>query len=150
MFKETATKCNSQGAAGRESGLEGLAIAGVAGLRARDTTITGSEQDGGTPRAELAVSVAKVAAMRVEHKHIYRVNEQAASTHTARSCSCVKPSSLKPNEVVRTKGGLSSASRELMISRKPERSPSWVLSPTEMNVVGTLVATPTVYWISKV
>lgn len=36
-----------------------------------------------------------------------------------------------------------------MISKKPSRSPSWKLSPTEMKVVGTPVATPTVYWISK-
>ena len=58
--------------------------------------------------------------------------------------------SLKPKLVVRTRGGLSWSRRKLMMSRKPPRSPSWFLLPTETKVVGTFVATPTVYWISKV
>ena len=40
--------------------------------------------------------------------------------------------------------------RKLMMSRKPPRSPSWFFSPTETNVVGTPVAMPTVYWMSRV
>ena len=39
--------------------------------------------------------------------------------------------------------------RKLMMSRKPSSSPSWKLLPTEIKVVGTPLATPTVYWISK-
>ena len=71
-------------------------------------------------------------------------------TYTARSGSLSNANSLKPKEVVRTRGGLSCAMRKLMMSRKPPRSPSWLLFPTETNVVGTSVAIPTVYWMSRV
>lgn len=54
-----------------------------------------------------------------------------------------------PYEVVRTCGGLDSPSRKLMMSKKPPSAPSFVFSPTEMNVVGTPLATPIVYCMSR-
>ena len=69
-------------------------------------------------------------------------------TYLATSVSLSKPFSLNPNEVVRTRGGLSCLRRKLMISRKP-KTPSWFWLPTVTNVVLTFVATPVVYWISR-
>ena len=56
--------------------------------------------------------------------------------------------SSNPKLVVRTSGGFDSASSVLMISRKP-KTPSWFWLPTVTNVVLTFVATPVVYWISR-
>ena len=57
--------------------------------------------------------------------------------------------SRKSKLVVRTSGGLSSARKKLMMSKNPKALPSWLSSPTETNVVGTFVARPTVYWMSR-
>lgn len=58
-------------------------------------------------------------------------------------------SSFCPYDVVNTCGGFGCSRRKLIISRNPFNAPSWILFPTEINTVGTLLANPTVYCISR-
>ena len=59
-----AGRADVQGAASGESRDEGPAVASVARLGTGDTTITGSEEDGGTTSAKLHVGIAKGARTR--------------------------------------------------------------------------------------
>ena len=56
--------------------------------------------------------------------------------------------SFAPYDVVKTFGGWSWLRKWFTISMKPKTSSLWS-SPTETNVTGTPVATPTVYWVSR-
>lgn len=67
----------------------------------------------------------------------------AVKTYVAKSCEI--SASGNPKLVVRTVGAVSCAMRVLTRSRKPPRSPPPLSEPTVKNVVGTLVAIPTVY-----
>ena len=62
-----AGRADVQGAASGESRDEGPAVASVARLRTGDTTITGSEEDGGTTSAELGVSSAQSPVAKGQH-----------------------------------------------------------------------------------
>jgi hypothetical protein len=54
--------------------------------------------------------------------------------------------SLVPYDVVITDGGLATPSRKVAVSRRAVRK---LLLPLDRKVTGTPVATPTVYWVSR-
>ena len=51
--------------------------------------------------------------------------------------------------MVSTLGGTNLLSKKMTWSKEPPNPSSLFIDPTEMNATGTLVAIPTVYWMSK-